>query len=252
MLVREHGTLLPEPALAGFQPRNPARPQRHPSRLAPASSALRASARRCSRLPGSCALTVPASASSRLSRAWASGLNTTPSMRANPSPMSPIQTSRPAARSRRRRTHRRPQPPRSCPRGPPAGRGQRRPTPHLRGQLGSHHQGSQSSTMPRFMGASRHIAAGALPSAWVANIVDSPAGNQRRYPRVRRDTGETHGPGRRLTNSRRAPVIGSSNSMRCASSRSGALKSSGGTSMMLGYNGSPSIGTPSAAMCTRS
>jgi hypothetical protein len=33
-------------------------------------------------------------------------------------------------------------------------------------------------TMQRFMVASRHIAAGALPSAWDGKYVDSPASNQ--------------------------------------------------------------------------
>ena len=57
---------------------------------------------------------------------------------------------------------------------------------------------------------------------------------------------------RPLTNRRKQPLIGSSNSMLCASSRNGAEKSSGATSMTLGYNGSPMIGRPSDAMCTRS
>ncbi len=50
---------------------------------------------------------------------------------------------------------------------------------------------------------------------------------------------------------RHDPVNGSSNSMRWASNRSGVLKSSAGTSITLGYNGSPMIGNPSDAMCTR-
>ncbi|CPA07679.1 Uncharacterised protein [Mycobacterium tuberculosis] len=40
--------------------------------------------------------------------------------------------------------------------------------------------------------------------------------------------------------------------MRCASNCSGVLKSWAATDITLGYNGSPMIGIPSAAMCTRS
>lgn len=57
---------------------------------------------------------------------------------------------------------------------------------------------------------------------------------------------------RLLMNRRKQPLIGSSNSTLCASSRSGREKSSRATSMTLGYNGSPIIGRPSDAMCTRS
>ena len=49
-------------------------------------------------------------------------------------------------------------------------------------------------------------------------------------------------------NSRHTPVSGSSNSMRCASNCSGALKSSSATVITLGYNGSLVISTPSDAM----
>ncbi len=51
-----------------------------------------------------------------------------------------------------------------------------------------------------------------------------------------------------LTNLRHDPVSGSSNSMCCASSCSGVLKSSSATGITLGYNGSPIIGSPSDDM----
>ena len=57
---------------------------------------------------------------------------------------------------------------------------------------------------------------------------------------------------RALVNLRATPVNGSSNSRLWASSCSGVEKSPGATSTTSGYSGSPVIGIPSDAMCTRS
>ena len=79
-------------------------PQRQASRSAPAASAPIASARRWLRVRGSPAHTVEANASSRASTACASVTNSRPNTSVRPSPLSQIDNSRSAWRSRRRRT----------------------------------------------------------------------------------------------------------------------------------------------------
>ncbi len=75
--------------------------------------------------------------------------------------------------------------------------------------------------------------------------------NTLRKPRLKRVASGRHNV-RPVMNSRRRPLSGSSNSRLCASSCNGCEKSSGATSITLGYNGSPVIDKPSEAMCTRS